>query len=297
MEIFDDSAWQMSWGERAALDGILSQLRPGLAIEIGGADGRATQQIARYAGEVHAFDLAPPPAATVQAENVTFHPGDPHTTLPAMLAGLAADGGNVDFALVDADQSPSTVRRTVEELLDSAALRRTLILIHGSTNDRVRVELDAIHFAAWPKVGLVELDLVAGYLVREERIRHELWGGLGLVTVDAARPRYSRGSVTDARRYPAAELLAIAREMVIARERGRSISALAKVAGAGDAQTRMIADLRAELADATEEIGRLKSVSRHHEALWNSLVNSWSWRATEPVRAAKDRLRGKLTPR
>jgi hypothetical protein len=217
--------------------------------------------------------------------------------VPVTLAALAADGRNVDFALVDGGHSPVGVRRDVEHLLDSPAVANTLILIHDTSNDRVREELDAIRFAAWPKVELVELDLVAGYLVREERIRHELWGGLGLVMVDAGRPRYGRGSVTDDRRYPTAELLATAREMVIARERGESLSELVEVAGAGDAQTRMIAELQSELAAASDEIGHLRSVSRHHEALWNSLMSSWSWRATEPVRAVKDRLRGKLTPR
>jgi Methyltransferase domain len=297
LEIFDDSAWQMSWGERAALEGILSQLQPELAIEIGGADGGATAQIAKHAQEVHSFDLSSPHAATTQAPNVTLHLGDSHATLPVALAALAADGRNVDFALVDGDHSPSGVRRDVEHLLDSPAVANTVILIHDSSNDRVREELDAIHFGAWPKVSLVELDLVAGYMVQEERIRHELWGGLGLVVVDAGRPRYGRRSVTDHRRYPTAELLATAREMVIARERGESIAARVRTAAAGDAQTRTIAELQSELADATEEIGRLHSVSRHHEALWNSLMSSWSWRVTGPVRTAKDRLRGRLTAR
>jgi len=294
LEIFDDSAWQMSWGERAAFEGLLAQCKPALAIEIGSADGAALAQIARHAGEVHSFDLLRPAAATEHFPDVTFHTGDSHALLPELLAGLAADGRKVDFALVNGDHSPSGVRRDVEDLLDSPAVCDTVILVHDSTNERVREGLDAIRFAAWPKVAFVELDFVAGYMVREERLRHELWGGFAIVMVDSTRRRYRTGSVTDDRCYPAAELLATAREMVLAREHGQDLSAALEVVAGGDTPTRLIAELETELAAATAEIERLSSVSRHHEALWNSLMDSWSWRITEPVRSAKDRLRGKL---
>jgi hypothetical protein len=295
LEIFDDSAWQMAWGERAAFEGLLAQRKPALAIEIGTPDAAALTQIARHAVEVHSFDLVRPQVAVDDFPNVTFHTGDSHVLLPEALAGFAADGRNVDFALVDGDHSPSGVRGDVEDLLDSPAVSNTLILIHDSSNERVREGLDAIRFAAWPKVAFVELDFLAGYMVREERLRHELWGGFAIVLVDAVRRRYHAGSVTDDRCYPAAELLASAREMVLAREHGRDVSAELELLAAGDTPTRLISELQAELAEATAEIERLSSVSRHHEALWNALMDSWSWRITEPVRSAKGRLRGRLT--
>lgn len=294
MEIFDDSAWQMSWGERAAFEGLLTQRRPALALEIGTADGAALAEIARHAGEVHSFDVVAPHLATDRFPNVTFHTGDSHELLPATLAELAGAGRNVDFVLVDGDHSAAGVRREIEDLLDSPAVGDTAIVIHDSSNERVREGLDAIHFAAWPKVAFVELDLLAGYMMREERLRHEIWGGLALVLVDATRRAYHGGSIVGDRYYPAADLLAAAREIVMAREHGQDVSAVMREAETGDVRDQVIAELQAELREATTEIERLGSVARHHEALWNSLMDSVSWRITEPVRGIGGRVRGLL---
>lgn len=297
MEIFDDSAWQMSWGERAAFEGLLTQRRPGLALEIGTADGAAVAQIAKHADEVHSFDIVAPHLPADRFPNVTFHTGDSHELLPLTLAELAREGRNVDFVLVDGDHSAPGVRRDIEDLLDSPAVGDTAIVIHDSSNERVREGLDAIHFAAWPKVAFVELDLLAGYMMREERLRHEIWGGLGLVLVDAKRRAYHGGSVVGDRYYPAAGLLAAAREIVVARERGEDVSAAIREAETGDSRNQLIAELEAELREATTEIERLGSVARHHEALWQSLMDSFSWRITEPVRGIGGRVRGLRSPR
>ena len=40
IQILQDPNWQMSYGERAALEGLLAQLKPELAIEIGRASCR-----------------------------------------------------------------------------------------------------------------------------------------------------------------------------------------------------------------------------------------------------------------
>jgi Methyltransferase domain len=299
VEIFDDSAWQMSWGERAAFEGVLTQCEAGLAIEIGTADGAALAQIAKHAREVHSFDIVRPrrPAGTIP-EHVRLHTGDSHELLPAALAEFADEGRNVDFVLVDGDHSAEGVRRDVEDLLDSTAVGNAAILIHDASNPRVRAGLEAIHFAAWPKVAWVELDFLPGYMMREERLRHEIWGGLALVVVDAGRRRYHGGAIAHERYYPAADLLAAAREVVIAREHGERVEALVdEPAGEEDVRDAVIAELQAELAEATTEIERLGSVSRHHEKLWNSLMDSWSWRVTEPVRSAKGRVHGLLGDR
>jgi hypothetical protein len=297
VEIFDDSAWQMSWGERAAFEGLLTQRRPQLALEIGTADGAALRQIAKHAAEVHSFDIVRPQLPADHFPNVTFHTGDSHELLPACLAELAAEQRNVDFVLVDGDHSAAGVRRDIEDLLDSAATCDTAIVIHDASNERVREGLDAIHFGAWPKVAFVELDFLAGYMIREQRLRHEVWGGLALVIVDATRRAYHGGSVVADRHYPAADLLATAREMVIAREHGHDVSAAVRDAETGDTRDQVIAELEAELVEATTEIERLGSVARHHEKLWNSLMDSFSWRVTEPVRGIKGRVRGILDHR
>src|SRR5438067_2063584 len=99
LALVEDRVWQMSPGERAAVEGILGELRPALAIEIGTAEGAGLRRIAAHAGEVHSFDLEQP--SLEPPANAVLHTGDSHHLLPAFLAELAAAGRNVDFALVD----------------------------------------------------------------------------------------------------------------------------------------------------------------------------------------------------
>jgi hypothetical protein len=48
---------QMSFGERAALEGVLGQCEPRLAVEIDTYKGRSLRFLARHCEQVHAFDL------------------------------------------------------------------------------------------------------------------------------------------------------------------------------------------------------------------------------------------------
>ncbi len=57
MEILSDSVWQMTLGERAAMEGVLAQRKPRLAIGIGTAAGGSLQRVEAGAGEVHAYEL------------------------------------------------------------------------------------------------------------------------------------------------------------------------------------------------------------------------------------------------
>ena len=80
--------WQMQQGERFALDGLLAQLRPQLAIEVGTFEGGSLRRIAAHAEHVHAFDLDPKVAELAgELDNVTFHIGDSAELLPQVLAG------------------------------------------------------------------------------------------------------------------------------------------------------------------------------------------------------------------
>jgi Methyltransferase domain len=173
--------WQMAPGERAALEGLLAQIRPALAIEIGTAQGGSLRRVAHYSEEVHAFDLSPDLQAA-QFPNVTFHIGDSHELLPPVLEKLAREGRNVDFALVDGDHRAPGVRQDVEALLGSPALRQSTIVMHDAMNEEVRGVLERIDWAAQKKVAyvdlsFVQLDQTAGGL-------GERWGGLALILID-----------------------------------------------------------------------------------------------------------------
>ncbi len=292
MEIFEDRVWQMSRGERAAVQGVLSELRPSLAIEIGSAEGACLRQIAAHALQVHSFDLQPPSLA--MPGNVTLHTGDSHELLPPFLEACSEQGRNVDFVLVDGDHTPEGVRQDVEDLLDATALMRSVILIHDLANERVRRGVDAVHFAAWPKVCHVELDWIPGQLFAEPALRNELWFGIGLVVLDASQVAYSGGSVFEQRFHPAGALLAQMREQVSARERvppgtqspqDEAIALRKRSAQLGvevaAAHTRE-AELKAELLP-------LRSKAAGADRALADIKSSVSWKVTQPLRFAKRR--------
>ncbi len=256
--------WQMGFGERAALVGLLSELKPALSVEIGTAEGGSLKRIAEHSGEVHSFDMVEPQAEARALENVHLHTGDSHALLPKVLEEFAAQGRNVDFALVDGDHSADGAAQDIHDLLSSPAVGRTVIIAHDSMNEEVRRGLERIDYSAWPKVRYVELDCVSGFLFREP-FPNELWGGLALIVIDADNPRAPGVSPWE-QRYQASQPL-----MVAARD-GRS-AGLAELESA-----------RAELAAAQAEL------ERHRQGL-HQVTSSVSWRLTAPLRHAKARLK------
>jgi hypothetical protein len=174
----------MSLGERAALEGLLCSLKPRLAIEIGTAEGGSLRRIAAHSAEVHSFDPVSPDPELAEIEHVTHHRGDSHELLPTFLQALEASGRNVDFALVDGDHSAAGVRRDIEDLLRSAAVARTVILAHDSSNEEVRRGIDAVAVGEFPKLIHVDCDLLGGYVLADGRFAGEVWGGFALFLVD-----------------------------------------------------------------------------------------------------------------
>ncbi len=271
-ELFEDAVWQMSFGERAAIEGILSALAPALAIEVGTAEGASLRRIAAHAGEVHSFDLLEPSLPDL-GTNVHLHTGDSHVLLPQVLAAFAAEGRNVDFALVDGDHSADGVRQDMEALLASPAVGRTIIVMHDTGNEEVRRGLDAVRYDARPKVAHVDLDFVPGHL-GQERFPGELWYGLGLVVVDHTRQAYGTRSAVQADRHHGGELLALARDVLA----GRPAELHPSVAAAA---------ARDELVALHRRVDELEREVAHHQGVVRDLTSSVSWKVSAPLRAAK----------
>ena len=185
--IFEIDPWQMSFGERAALEGVLSQVKPRLAIEIGTAEGGSLSRIAVHSEEVHSIDLVRCPAP--QPGNVTLHVGDSRKLLPELLERLAGEVRTVDFVLVDGDHSRAGVRQDLLDLLGSPAISHTVIVMHDTFNGEVRAGITDVDFASYPDVALVELDMTGGYMARSGPFAGQLWGGIGLAIVDAGAER------------------------------------------------------------------------------------------------------------
>jgi hypothetical protein len=181
--IFEPAEWQMTRGERAALEGVLAATSPDLAIEIGTAQGGSLARVAAHCEEVHSFDLEHDPGREWPS-NAVLHSGDSHALLPEFLAELTAAGRSLDFALVDGDHTADGVRRDMDDLLTSPTVSRTVILIHDTLNEIVREGLRAARIPERPGVVGCELDFVAGHLSAAGPFKGQLWGGLGLVLVD-----------------------------------------------------------------------------------------------------------------
>jgi cephalosporin hydroxylase len=186
---------QMSFGERAAVEGILAQVRPELAIEIGTAEAGSLRRIAAHSAEVHSIDLSHEPLASQSAlpDHVTLHTGASAQVLPALLESLAAAARPLDFVLVDGDHSFEGVAGDLKALLESPVTARTVILVHDSMNAEVRAGVESVGPEGYDKVVYYELDFVPGYVYREGAARHTAWGGLALVLTDGQRSRsYAR---------------------------------------------------------------------------------------------------------
>jgi Methyltransferase domain len=211
--LFSDPRWQMTYGERSALEGLLSHVKPSLAIETGTAQGGSLRRIAAHSEEVHAFDVVES-VRDLGAEilNAHFHIGDSAKLLPEVLGQFERDGRHVDFALIDGDHSVRGVQRDARALLGSGACRRTVIVFHDSANDDVRVGLEALDLAHNHKVAIAILDFVPGYLVKPDHASypHAIWNGLALVVLDDGR---EGPPILQDDRYSVAEVYQRAREL------------------------------------------------------------------------------------
>lgn len=294
---FAAQPWQMSYGERVALEGILAQVKPRLAIEIGTAEGGSLRRIAAHSDEVHSFDLVAPAADVAELPNVTFHTGDSHRLLGEYLARAAGQTRTIDFVLIDGDHSADGVRRDIVDVLDSDAIAATVIVLHDTLNPEVRRGIEAAAIAEHPKVALYEPDLVPGYLAKREPYRLQMWGGLGVIVVDARHRADGATAVRDDRFH---QLFSVVRPTVEVMERiesrGTALDGLPAV--------EVEATLRAELAAADvgaaappadpavqAELGRALAEEQRLSARLRAIEDSRGWRLVLVWRALQRALR------
>jgi hypothetical protein len=84
-------------------------------------------------------------------------------------------------------------------------------------NETVRSGLERVIYRQFPKVIYIDLDFVPGYLVRQGSFAGQLWGGLGVIVVDANREKPpSLETVREQRFYAAFELFRCARNILAA---------------------------------------------------------------------------------
>jgi hypothetical protein len=258
----------MSFGERAAIEGLLAQCRPSLAIEIGTAEGGSLDRIASYSAEVHTIDIVR--LDTAQPRHVHVHVGDSKRVLPRLLEQFAVERRNVDFVLVDGDHRSEGVKADILNLLRSPAVGRTVIVLHDTMNESVRTGVEEAQLETHPKVTYVELDFLPGYMARSGPFAEQLWGGLGLVLVDAEQEGARRGSTHDEVRYD---------QYAMIRRMGGSFS---EEPGMSSAEAE---------AYGVRRIQALSDELHWMRGLLDEVLRSGSWRMTAPLRSMKRALR------
>ncbi|HTB71375.1 MAG TPA: class I SAM-dependent methyltransferase [Solirubrobacteraceae bacterium] len=282
---FSSVAWQMSYGERSTIEGVLAMVKPILAVEIGRAEGGSLRRIAAHSEEVLSFDIVEPPPELAELANVRALAGDSHAMLPVELQRLSEDGRNVDFVLVDGDHTTAGVRQDMLDLLESPAIRRTVILAHDTLNEEVRQGLEEVDFDAHEKVAWVDLDFIPGYVARLAARRGECWGGLGLIIVDASGAFRAGGPIRSADLFEQNKLVWPSAQL-IRRSGPDADERLAEVSLTGEA---------AASRDDSERVAALAAELERREAWLRGIEGSASWRLTAPLRALKRRLRERVS--
>lgn len=197
-----DAGWQMSFGERAALEGILAQVRPRVALEVGTAEGASLARIAAYSAEVHSIDLTHEPVTRELPPHVLCHTGASADLLPPLLASFAEAGKPLDFALLDGDHSYEGIRADLTALLDSPVTARSVMLVHDTMNAEVRAGLESLALEDYEKLVYHEPEFLPGYMFRDGACRGAIWGGLGLLITDTDRSQaYPLGSSRQSRYF------------------------------------------------------------------------------------------------
>jgi hypothetical protein len=259
--------WSMMPGERAALEGVLSEIGPALSIEIGTYRGGSLVPISAHSRAVHVFDRERRPELTPERfPNVTFHIGDSHELLPRALEHISAAGENVDFAFVDGDHTAPGARQDVEDLLSSPSVGRTVILLHDTLNERVRAGLEEIDYESFPKVTFVDLDFVPGLVRREGALKDDFWSGLGLIVTG--------WELAEEDHWPA-------------------VYAVSEVYAA-------FSDVRAKTDEERrigyEQLLKLDRELAEQKKIVSMMKNSLSWRITSPLRTLRQLRRRKARP-
>jgi cephalosporin hydroxylase len=112
-------AWQMSTCERFALEHVVRDASPDVAIEIGTYQGGSLRVLSSFAKDVATVDIDPtvPDRLASTFPRVRFCTGDSSKILDELLAEYTAAGRSVGLILIDGDHSREGVGRDVRAIL------------------------------------------------------------------------------------------------------------------------------------------------------------------------------------
>ncbi|MFD2203708.1 class I SAM-dependent methyltransferase [Shivajiella indica] len=177
--------WQMSRAEKYTLIGLLQELKPDVAIEIGTYQGGSLQVISHYSKNVYSIDISKAPGDLLASRfsNVEFVVGDSSRCLIDIFEKIKNDNRRLDFILVDGDHTRKGVYRDLEAIYSYPHIHPVTILMHDSFNPECRKGIRDFLKKHPEHITYAELDYVTGSYWHNDTYR-EMWGGLAMVKMD-----------------------------------------------------------------------------------------------------------------
>ena len=186
VQTLKDSSWMMTFGERAALEGLLSQLAPTLALEIGAGLGGSLKRLAAHSARSARDRPRTTPRLCKELANVHWHKGDSHMLLPRVACPIRR--GRTERRLRARRRRPHAGGGSPGHG-GSTRLAGHGPYLHPGPRHHERGR------ALGARAGRLRADsqrsrtststLFPGVMFRAPVWRYQLWGGLGLIVVDA----------------------------------------------------------------------------------------------------------------
>ena len=177
--------WQMSRAEKYCLLGLMKELTPDVAIEIGTYKGGSLQVISAYSKSVYSIDISDSPGKFLSPKftNVEFVVGDSANCLEEIFKKIDQEERSLDFILVDGDHTRKGVYRDLDTIFSYPHKRPITILMHDSFNPECRKGIRTFLESHPQFVAYAELDYVTGSYWHNDTYR-EMWGGLAMIGYD-----------------------------------------------------------------------------------------------------------------
>ena len=172
--------WHMTAWERSTLIQLLVNLKPDVSLEIGTFRCGSLRPISHYSRKVYTFDIdANQHRIASLFPSVEFITGNSADTLPPIIQGMNDSDNEINFILVDGSHETDGVCADIAACLQYRPKRSpTAILMHDSSNPKVRRGIEIAPWNDCPFVHELDLDLCPGALYDRSDIKGEIWGGL-----------------------------------------------------------------------------------------------------------------------
>ena len=176
----------MTFAEKFAIAGILSQRKPEVSIEVGTLNGGSLSVISHYSEKVYSIDPNPEVKAKLECKhsNVEFITGLSQSVLPDLIGRLNSSKKEIGFVLIDGDHSEEGVRKDILEVLKYTPKSPLWLLMHDSFNPDCRRAIKSIDWKSNEFVHWVNYDFIPGFLSSIPGWEDQMWCGMALAYLD-----------------------------------------------------------------------------------------------------------------